>query len=145
MEHSKDLVQEVFISLWQKKKGFATAKAAKPYLYTAVKNKCLNQLKNKHYKIHRHAVREAIEVMDTEDYFNAQMLTAETYAQLHKAIASLPDKTAKVMQLAINDYSNTEIAEELAVTASTVRTQKSVGLKKLRGLLAHLQQLLLGY
>lgn len=83
--------------------------------------------------------------MDSEDYFKVQMLTAETHAQLHGAIASLPEKTAKVMQLAMNDYSNTEIAEELAVTASTVRTQKSEGLKKLRGLLTHLQQLLLNY
>ena len=145
LDTSKDLVQEVFIGLWQKQKAFDSTQAAKPYLYTAVKNKCLNHLKSKHYKIQLEAIRADFEVMDTEDYFQAQLLAVETYAQLHQAIASLPDKTAKVMQLAMNNYSNTEIAEELAVTTSTVRTQKSMAYQKLKGLLSHLNQLFLNF
>lgn len=145
MDLSKDIVQEVFIKIWKKKLDFKTHNATKAYLYTSVKNHCLNYLKSKNYKMSMNATRIDIAKIHTEDYFLAEMLTVETYAQLHKAIETLPEKTAKVIRLALHKYSTNDIAEELAVTASTVRTQKSIAYKKLKVLLNQFNQLFLNF
>lgn len=145
MDMSKDIVQEVFIKVWKKKPSFKNHNTTKAYLYTSVKNQCLNYLKSKNYKTLLNTTSVDVADKQSEDYFIAEMVTVETYTQLYRAIESLPDKTAKVIQLALNDYSTNEIAEELAVTASTVRTQKSIAHKKLRILLNHLNQLFLNF
>lgn len=145
MDMSKDIVQEVFIKIWNKKLSFKNHNAAKSYLYTSVKNHCLNYLKSKNYKMSRHATGIDIAKIQTDDYFIEEMLTIETYAQLHKAIKTLPEKAAKVIQLALNKYSTNDIAEELAVTTSTVRTQKSIAYKKLKVLLNQFNQLFLNF
>lgn len=82
------------------------------------------------------------EQMQTKDFFLSEVATVETYVNLEKAIKTLPDKCEKVIRLSLHEYSNKEIAEELSVTTSTVRTQKSIAYKKLRNALNALNSLL---
>ncbi len=138
MDISKDIVQEVFIKIWKKKPEFENQKAAKAYLYTAVKNHCLNCLKSKNFKIKSHSVDIDLVQLQSEESYLTKITTVETYAELYEAIETLPAKTAKVIQLSLNNYTTKEIAEELSVTQSTVRSQKSLAYQKLRGLLNHL-------
>jgi RNA polymerase sigma factor (sigma-70 family) len=42
----EDLVQEAFISFWEKREDFNHINAVKSFLYTSVRNKCLNHLKH---------------------------------------------------------------------------------------------------
>ena len=137
MDTAKDLVQEVFIKIWEKKPSFKNNSAAKAYFYTTVKNHCLNYLTSKRYKTMECPGTLDLALLESEDYFLAEMVAVETYAQLHRAIGQLPEKTGKVVQLYLNKYTTEEIAEELSVTQSTVRTQKSIAYKKLKGLLGH--------
>ncbi len=132
MDLSKDVVQEVFIKIWEKNPKFKSHNAIKGYFYNAVKNRCLDYLKSKHVKLLGHATPEHLAQIQNEDYFLSQITTIETYNQLHKAIESLPEKMGKVIQLTLNNYSTKDIAEELSVTASTVRTQKVAAIQKLK-------------
>lgn len=142
MDTSKDIVQEVFIKIWEKQPVFTNHNTTKAYFYTTVKNHCLNYLKSKHYKTIANAAPIDIELPQSEDYFFAELVSAEIYAQLYKAIDTLPKKAAKVITLSLNKYSTNEIAEELNITPSTVRTQKSLAYQKLKGLLAPLKYFL---
>jgi RNA polymerase sigma-70 factor (ECF subfamily) len=137
IDTSKDIVQEVFIKIWEKKPSFKNYSTAKAYFYTTVKNHCLNYLKSKHYRTMERPAAMDLALLQSEDYLLAEMVAAETYAQLHRVIGQLPEKTGKVVQLSLNKYTTEEIAEELSVTQSTVRTQKSIAYKKLKGLLGH--------
>ncbi|MGB3343648.1 MAG: RNA polymerase sigma-70 factor [Aequorivita sp.] len=141
MDTSKDIVQEVFIKIWEKQPVFTNTNTTKAYFYTTVKNHCLNYLKSKHYKTIANAATLDIELPQSEDYFFAELVSAEIYAQLYKAIDTLPKKAAKVITLSLNKYTTNEIAEELNITPSTVRTQKSLAYQKLKGLLAPLKYL----
>ena len=145
MDMSKDVVQEVFIRVWKKNKSFKSQNSAKSFFYTSVKNQCLNYLNSKTYRTLVNSSQIDVANMQTEDYFLSEVLTVETYSQLHQAIESLPKKTAKVIKLALSEYTTNEIAEELAITPSTVRTQKSIAYQKLKGLLNHLNQLFLNF
>ncbi|SDX31994.1 RNA polymerase sigma-70 factor [Aequorivita viscosa] len=142
MDTSKDVVQEVFIKIWEKQPIFTNHNTTKAYFYTTVKNHCLNYLKSKHYKTIDKAATIDLSILKTEDYFFSEIVTAETYAQLYKAIETLPKKSAKVITLSLNKYTTNEIAEELNITPSTVRTQKSLAYQKLKGLLTPLKYLL---
>lgn len=142
MDISKDMVQEVFIKIWEKKPQFKSPNATKSYFYNAVKNRCLDHLKSKHVKKFGHTTPEQLKEVETEDYFLSQMATVEVYNQLHKAIESLPEKMGKVIQLSLNNYSTKEIAEELSVTASTIRTQKVAAIQKLKKALGDLYLLI---
>ena len=143
MDTSKDIVQEVFIKIWEKQPAFTHPSTTKAYFYTTVKNHCLNYLKGTHYKTMAHAAPlSELELQQSEDYFYTQIVAAETHAQLYKAIETLPKKAAKVITLSLHQYSTNEIAEELNITPSTVRTQKSLAYQKLKTLLSPLKYLL---
>lgn len=142
MDTSKDIVQEVFIKIWEKQPVFTNYNTTKAYFYTTVKNYCLNYLKSNHYKTIANAAPLEIELQQSEDYFSAELVSAEIYAQLYKAIDTLPKKAAKVISLSLNNYTTNEIAEELNITPSTVRTQKSLAYQKLKGLLTPIKYFL---
>ncbi|MAB57367.1 MAG: RNA polymerase subunit sigma-70 [Aequorivita sp.] len=142
MDASKDIVQEVFIKIWEKQPVFTNPNTTKAYFYTTVKNYCLNYLKCNHHKIITNAATLDNELQQSEDYFFAELVSAEINAQLYKAIDTLPKKAAKVISLSLNNYTTNEIAEELNITPSTVRTQKSLAYQKLKGLLAPIKYFL---
>lgn len=141
MDTSKDVVQEVFIKVWEKKPELKNPNAIKAYFYNAVKNRALDYLKNKKLKILREATPLDLVNIETEGYFYSQITVIETYSKLYKALESLPPRTAKVIQLTLNDYSTNEIAEELSTSPSTVRTQKTATYYKLRKILGQINQL----
>ncbi|TNJ46084.1 RNA polymerase sigma-70 factor [Tamlana fucoidanivorans] len=143
MDSAKDLVQEVFISVWEKQPELKNQNAVKAYLYTMVKNRCLNYLHSKQAKQMRKTTSIDIENLKHEVVVLADITMVETYAHLYKAIKTLPKQTAKVIELTLKDYTTKEIAEELAITPSTVRTQKSRAYLKLKGILSQLNQFFL--
>ena len=47
---AEEMAQEVFLYIWEKREQIEIKTTLKTYLYSAVKNKCLNYIK---YEIHR--------------------------------------------------------------------------------------------
>lgn len=124
-----DVVQEVFIELWKKREQFTTPIKTKAYLYTAVRNKIITQIRNtRTISLESNEVEEETEV-------NNHITKEETYRLIHDAVAKLPQQTGNVINLAINGYGNPEIAESLNVSINTVKTLKKSGYAKLREML----------
>jgi len=135
IETSKDVVQEVFIKIWENKVTFKNEHTIKSYLYTAVKNKSLDLLKSKRYKSTDHVSAEELEKLETEPFFLREVVILETSNIIEKAITTLPTKCAEIMKLSVQGYSNSEIATELGISINTVKTQKKIAYKKLKPLL----------
>ncbi|MCK0131592.1 RNA polymerase sigma-70 factor [Flavobacteriaceae bacterium F08102] len=136
---SKDIVQEVFIRFWTLKVKVQVPAVLKGYLYTAVKNKCLDQLKSARVKNTVSYDPRKIEQLDHADYFLAEIVTVETYTLLDKAIRSLPTKCEAIIRLSLCEYSTKDIAEELCIAPSTVRTQRQIAYEKLRKTLGNVK------
>lgn len=143
MDIAKDIVQEVFIKVWEKQPELRNHNAVKAYLYAMVKNHCLNYLQSKHVKQMKKISSLDDQSLKIEGNVLAEMTTVEIYTELYRAIEALPNQTAKVIKLTLKDYTTNEIAEELSITPSTVRTQKSRAYLKLKGMLSQLNQLFL--
>lgn len=126
----EDLVQDCFIHFWENKSNFDQLATIKSFLYTSVRNKCLNQIKHENVK-QKHEGQIAYE-LHSEHSFKNHIIEEETFNLLHAEIQNLPDAAKNIMLLALNGLKNPEIAEELNVSVNTVKTQKKIAYAKLK-------------
>ena len=94
----------------------------KAFLYTAVRNKALNELE--HSKVVFEYAQKVIE-KKKDSFFHDAVVEEETYR-------ILPDQMRAIMRLAMEGKKNAEIAEQLNVSVETVHTLKKIAYKKLR-------------
>jgi len=135
LEVAKDLVQDVFIKVWEDEIEFNNELAIKSYLYTSVKNKSLDFLKSKRVKITKHMPVEELDQLNKESFYLKEVIIEETSSRIEEAINTLPNKCAQIIRLSIKDLSNAEIAEHLKISVNTVKGQKKIAYKRLRPLL----------
>ncbi len=132
-EASADIVQDSFAKLWQIRDDFFYLHQVKAFLYTAVRNKALNELE--HSKVVWEYAQKVIE-KKKDSFFHDAVVEEETYRIVTEAIDMLPEQMKAIMKLAMEGKKNNEIAEHLNVSAETVHTLKRIAYKKLR---AHLK------
>ena len=126
----EDLVQEAFINFWEKRKDFTHINAVKSFLYTTVRNKCLNHLK--HQAVVQKHEKALVYELESDHTFTSHVIEEETFNQLFIEIRNLPPSAQEIMLLALNGLKNQEIADELKVSINTVKTQKKIAYSKLK-------------
>lgn len=127
---AEDVVQNIFTHLWENSKGISFDHTLKSYLYKAVRNRCLNKLRNKSIRDrHNLLYLEALITSYTLEEEEDECLTQE----LKKAIGNLPPQVKSVIeQKYFHNKKVMEIADSLGVTKNTVKTQLQRGKAKLK-------------
>lgn len=126
----EDIVQEVMLSVWLKRQEFSDFRSFKAYLYTAVKNACLNI--RKHEKVREKHEKEII-FLESEAFFQDTLIEEEVHRILFESYKSLPEQCNRVLHLCYFDgYRLNEVASELNITVNTVKTQKYRALRIIR-------------
>src|SRR4026207_533021 len=131
-ELTEEIVSDVFINIWRRRKNIQEIKNLKLYLYVSAKNITFNYLK----KLHRENLTDldAVEI-ELEDPFadpGAAMITREMNLKLKTAINALPPRCKLVYTLIKEDgLSYKQTAQLLGITESTVDNQLSIALKKI--------------
>ena len=128
----EDLVQETFIALWENRNQLRSSNAIKSYLYSTLRNKCLNYLRHLD-TVNRYA--ENYEMLENTTDFSKSIIKEETLRLFYKAIDSLNENTRKVIYLTLEGYKREEIAEKLDITIDTVKYHKKSAMHKLKHLL----------
>ncbi|ETN94828.1 RNA polymerase sigma-70 factor, ECF subfamily [Zhouia amylolytica] len=122
---SEDIVQEVFIYLWEQAESLQIRDSLKSYLYVMVRNKCLNYLKSIKIQDSLHLLdlnTVLISNHDLESFSQSDKQIIQN--QLQKIITELPVKMQEIVRLRfISNYKYSEIAEEMGVSVNTVKTQ----------------------
>lgn len=134
---SQEIVQEVFIGLWQKRETIDPKKSLRSYLYTSVKNRSLNYIRdNRKFRSLTLDVDMELEI-PVED---KDMITAgEIQTRIQEALDKLPPKCREVFEKSrFEEKKYKEIAEEMGISVKTVEVQMSKALKILRGELGDL-------
>lgn len=136
LELSKDIVQEVFIKIWNDqtleiKEEFAV----KAFLYKAVRNKSLDVIKSKEFRCKLRLETEDIKTLTSQTYFEKHVLIEETSRLVNQAINTLPYKCKRIIHLSLKGLENKQISEELSISLNTVKTQKRIAYQKLKPLL----------
>ena len=135
LEASQDLVQDVFIRIWEEKIAFKNDKAIKSYLYTAVKNQSLDYLKSVYVRTTQSLDVQDISKWEADMFFHSEVVISDTNHILEKAITALPEKCAQIIRLSMKGMSNPEISEELKISVNTIKLQKKIAYKRLRPVL----------
>ncbi|WP_090391348.1 RNA polymerase sigma-70 factor [Niabella drilacis] len=137
----EDILQNVFIRLWETRATINEA-SVKAYLYTAVRNTCLNHLKHKGVQaVYAHTARVTGDEADRGNTAEQKELQEQIQGLLNR----LPEKCATVFYMCRQlGLSYREVAGELDLSVKTVENHMTKALKFLRGgLAAYLVSLLL--
>jgi RNA polymerase sigma factor (sigma-70 family) len=134
----KDCIQEVFISLWQRRDNITTVLSLKYYLLRAVKNKVLKSLDQ---KAHKTAIAEWQEKYDFFQEFSVERLIIEKQVSEEKAIAlrktlsQLSPRQHEVIYLKFYQrLDHGQIADLMNISRQSVYNLLHEALQKLRGL-----------
>lgn len=129
---SEDIVQEVFIRIWEKKKEMIHSETIRFYLFTAVRNNCLTYLQ-KEKKSATVALNENSVPEETTGVAEHNENSKDYKKHLRHAIAQLPPKCREVFLLSrLSQQSYKEIAESLDISVKTVENQIGKALKIIR-------------
>lgn len=131
-EDSKELVQEVFYRVWNKRHEINTAKSFKSFLFTISYNLIIDQLR---LKLKDQEYRNFLKkYFDSNTASQSNLTDFETInKQVELAVNELPQKRKKIYTLSRKDgLSHKEIAEQLGITVKTVENQISLSLKHIK-------------
>ncbi len=131
-EQAEEIVQDVFVKVWQNFDEVGKIKDMKSYLYRAVKNSSLNFLK--HLKVRQKFVEES-EVINAsfEKSHEENISEEETKIRIHQAVNKLPENWKEAFVLSkYNKLKYHEIAEDMNISQKTVEKYISKSLKFLR-------------
>lgn len=127
---AEEIVQRLFVRLWENRKNLKIDSSVRNYLFRAVKNQCLNNLR--HLQIKDEYLKAATSENDT-DIDEQVEEQAEMLRLVEKAIASMPEKRQEIFRLSRQEgLKYREIAQCLSISVKTVETQISLALKTLR-------------
>ncbi|AUP77935.1 sigma-70 family RNA polymerase sigma factor [Flavivirga eckloniae] len=129
-QESKDVVQEVFIKLWNKKLEFTNELTLRSYLYTSVKNKCLNKLEQQ--KVKDNYRKDTMLIENDISRSNQAIYKEEITRQLDAAISQLSSRKRDIIKLSLKGLSNDVIATRLNIKLQTVKTIKSQAYEAIR-------------
>ncbi|GAB3910427.1 RNA polymerase sigma factor [Mucilaginibacter boryungensis] len=131
-DDAEDVIEELFVKLWNKQLQFETEQHLKAYLYRSAKNACLDFLKVSERSDMRNTFF-AEERGYSEDAYLNEIIRAEIISEVYHAIESLSPQCSKIITMSYLDgKSNQEIADELNLSVQTVKNQKGRGLAMLK-------------
>ena len=132
IEASKELVQDLFVYIYEKREKIEINSSLKSYLFRSVHNRSLNLINSE--KIRNKYAEHISRTIDLdENTIEKQMNHSELEHAIYRAIGDLPPKCRDIFKLnRFEGMSNSEIAEKLKLSKRTVETQISKALKILR-------------
>ena len=130
-EMAEEIVQEVFVKIWAKRKTLQIKTSIKHYLLSSVRNQSLNRIQ--HEKVEKHYARQV--QLGTPDEQDLDLCFQEVglRQKIEKSIGLLPEKRREVFRLSREEgLKYNEIADRLHLSVKTVEAQMGLALKQLR-------------
>jgi len=139
LDDAKGLVHETFVTVWEKFDSLPASTPYRSYLYSAVRNKCLN------------FIRDRKKLVDLQNIPQEQLLTgddplvaSELERAIESGIQSLPEKCREIFELNRREgLKYAQIADKLGLSVKTVEAQMSKALRELKDHLSEFLSLLI--
>lgn len=136
-EDAKEMVQDAFVKLWTNRAAIDSEQNIRNYLYTILKNNCLNFLK-KQERIYKN--QDNLRWMELHCQYEAMwhleidsIEFKELQNKIDWAISNLPKQCQEVFRMSrFSELKNREIAKELNLSEKTVESHITKSLKILK-------------
>jgi RNA polymerase sigma-70 factor (ECF subfamily) len=132
-ESAEEIVEDVFVRIWQQKENLPSIRNIRVYLYTATKNSSLNYLSQKA----RQSITEPFDhihvgLNDSSVTPEQILITAEIHRKIQKAVEALPPRCKMIFKLVREDgLKYKEIAEILNISVNTIDAQMAIAIKRI--------------
>lgn len=137
-DDAEDIVQEVFVNVWEMRKKLSEVREMKSYLLTIARNMSLKKILSDKKK-HDHIDSFIAFAIDTELSPEEEYSIKELSQYIDQEIDTLPSKMKEVFVLSREkNFSNKEIAEQLNISEHTVKKQINNSIRKIKSNLRYL-------
>lgn len=131
LEAAEDIVQDLFISIWEKDLHFQNSTAFNAYLYNSMRNSVINYIRHK--EIENNYQQQHIDVAVEENDDDVDFIfDDDVYKQLFHLIDELPERCREVFLMYMEGKKNKEIADALKISTETVKTHKKRAIAHLK-------------
>jgi RNA polymerase sigma-70 factor, ECF subfamily len=129
-EEASDIVQQAFVSLWQKRSEIHIHSSPKSYLYKMIYHSSLQFLEKRKNRSKR---EQQVASLHTEALIIDLIVEKELEIKIQQAIRQLPEHCRRIFEMSRNaNLKYREIAAELNLSEKTVENQMGKALKLLR-------------
>ncbi len=129
-EVAEEVIEDVFVKVWQNRRKLIAIKDINLYLYAAVKNQCLNKIKQNKSRqnLNRFFPKEQVDLIDPEK----KLLIDELKAEIRDAVDLLPPKCKMTFKLLKEEHiSYKDAAVLLGVSPKTIEAQMNTAIRKI--------------
>jgi len=128
----EDVIQECFITLWEKRKSINPEKSIESFIFVILRNRCLNVLKSKKIEDRRVEI-ENLDVNELQYLYQLDFTEKEDKSleemlieSFKEAVDELPEKMKQVfVACKIHGKKQKEVAEELGISVKMIEKQIS--------------------
>ena len=135
-EIAEEVVSDIFIEIWAKRKQLLEIEDLKMYLYISIRNASLRRLQQKQKTSVLSLDDLDVEFASADPDAETYLITNELAIKIDSAIESLPPQCKIIFKLAKQDgLKYKEIAQLLNISVKTIDNQLSTALKKIASVL----------
>lgn len=131
-EYAEDAFQDAFAVIWQGRRFINPDASFSSYLYTIVRNRVLNQLRDleRHDELKEQILSQAVDYANDTGH---TILANDLHALIARAMQQLTDRQRQVFEMSREmQLSHREIADALGISVYTVQEHISTSLRILR-------------
>jgi RNA polymerase sigma-70 factor (family 1) len=130
-DDAEDIVQQVFIAVWEKRSTTDIHTSLRALLYKSVHNACLNKLKQQ--QVRSGYAKEVIQLHREQGTTEDHLQQKELQKKIEDALEQLPEQCAKIFKMSRFEHLKyQEIADKLSLSVKTVENQMGKALKIMR-------------
>jgi len=131
-DDAEEIVQAAFIGFWEKREAISIDTSVKSYLYRAVRNSCLNELKHEQVK-QKYIAGETVMGEKVSESADHLAIHVELEDKIKAAIQTLPEQCRLIFTMSrFEELKYQEIADQLNLSVKTVENQMGKALKIMR-------------
>ena len=130
LEAAEDIVQDLFVQVWERDTCYSSYYGFKNFLYNSVKNASLDYLKHK--EVEGKYIKYTILHAESGEEPELEIMENEIYRRLYQVLDELPKRCKEVFKYYLEGKKNKEIAELLQISELTVKTQKRNAINYIR-------------
>ncbi|MBS1669018.1 MAG: RNA polymerase sigma-70 factor [Bacteroidetes bacterium] len=131
-ELSEEIVSDVFIKVWEKRKAISGVENLKVYLYVATKNISLNYIDKQKQANFVDLSEVSVDIKSSYADPEQLLITSDMMERIQQAIYQLPPRCRLIFKLIKEDKMKyKEVAEILHISVKTVENQIAIAVKKI--------------
>ena len=130
LEDAEDIVQDLFVRLWENDAKYESLNSLQTYLYTSARNASLDFLKHK--EVEKRYADHAMRQDEADEDPDMKVLEEELYRTLWQHVEELPQRRKEIFKLYLEGKTEREIGELLGVSAETVKIAKKESVRYIR-------------